>query len=168
MLFVSDYDGNISAISDLGTADLSFEINPNFLNELMMSSSLTMQSNDLIPESVPTTGGMEVDQDVAGWLDSLLPNQSPQSQPSKNTYAHDSGIAEMNGNNETFMYATNINSERAHSDPTHSGSNNNGPPGTQPTNTHLSMAETQSDSFLGDTDMMMSTLQSPLSVHDNF
>ena len=156
-----DYEGNMSALSDLGTNDLSFDINPNFLNELMMSSSPT--SNDLITNCGTTgTGGMEVDQDVAGWLDSLLPNQSPQGTKTHNIGAgHDSGIGEMNGNQESPMRSSS--SANMMLDSGRNTVNNNLQQGNTST-----MIGSQTDSFLDDSDMIMSTLHSPVSVQHKF
>ena len=162
----SDYDGNVSSLSELGTNDLSFEINPNFLNELMMSSSPT--SNNIGQDSSTATGGMEVDQDVAGWLDSLLPNQSPQESQNHSNGAHDSGIGEMNGNNEVLMCSTSTNSGNLMSDSGRNAVNNNMQQGHQLTNNLFGLLEPQHDSFLDDSDMIMSTLQSPVSVQHKF
>ena len=135
----------------------------------MMSSSPT--SNNLIPgDPNAGIGGMEVDQDVAGWVDSLLPNQSPQGAQNQNNGAHDSGIGEMNGNNDTLMCSASAQHPGGLSfNPVGNVANNNLQPGDSATNTMFGMIETQqTDSFLDDSDMIMSTLQSPVSVHQHY
>ena len=108
------------------------------------------------------TGGMEVDQDVAGWLDSLLPNQSPQGTKTHNIGAgHDSGIGEMNGNQESPMRSSS--SANMMLDSGRNTVNNNLLQGN--TNT---MIGSQTDSFLDDSDMIMATLHSPVSVQHKF
>ena len=162
-----DYDGNVNTLSELGTNDLSFEINPNFLNELMMSSS---PSNHTGADGNTGTnvGGMEVDQDIAGWLDSMLPNPSPQNQI--NTGRNDSGIGEMNGNHEAMFGGSSStivsNPGSALVQPGSNIANNNTQQANQ-TNV-LGLMEAQNDSLFEDSDMIMQTLQSPLSIHQNF
>ena len=166
--FVLDYDGNINTLSELGTHDLSFEINPNFLNELMMSSSPTSNNAEAGSNTGTNVGGMDVDQDIAGWLDSMLPNPSPQNQT--NTVRNDSGISEMNGNTDT-MFAGNstINANNPGNSLVDSGANavNNNIQQANQTNV-LGLMEAQNDSLFEDSDMIMQTLQSPLSIHQNF
>ena len=160
-ILVSDYDGNVNTLSELGTNDLSFEINPNFLNELMMSSSPSQIHTDVDTNTGTNVGGMEVDQDIAGWLDSMLPNPSPQNQA--NTVRNDSGIGEMNGNHDTMFgetSTTNVNNSGANI------TNNNIQQANQ-TNM-IGLMDAQNDSLFEDSDMMMQTLQSPLSIHQNF
>ena len=137
----------------------------------MMSSSPSSTPNTLLSAGV--TGGMDVDQDVAGWLDSLIPNQSPQGQ--QNGSAHDSGIAEMNGNNESMTMNTpqmgkpvgNYQQQGYHNK---NISNNNMMQAVQnasPLNAMIGGA-VHNDSILDDSDMIMSALQSPLSlIHHN-
>lgn len=114
-------------------------------------------------------GGMEVDQDVAVWLDSLLPSQSPQGQQNQiNGGGHDSGIGEMNGNNGEQAVCTQIpNGGNLLSDHSKNCSNNNLQTGSSSINTMMGIADVQNDSFLDDSDMIMSTLQSPIPTHPN-
>ena len=163
-----DYDGNVNALSELGANDLSFEINPNFLNELMMSSSPTSNNPEVDTNTGTNVGGMEVDQDIAGWLDSMLPNPSPQNQT--NAVRNDSGIGEMNGNHDTmFGVSSSISANTSENALLQSGTNivNNNIQQTNSTNV-LVLMEAQNDSLFEDSDMIMQTLQSPLSIHQNF
>ena len=133
-----------------------------------MSSSPASNNTEGDANTGTNVGGMEVDQDIAGWLDSMLPNPSPQSQT--NVGRNDSGIGEMNGNHEVMfggISSTLVNNPG--SSLVQSGSNianNNIQQANQPN--VLGLIEAQNDSLFEDSDMIMQTLQSPLSIHQNF
>lgn len=134
----------------------------------MMSSSPTSNNAEVGSNTGTNVGGMDVDQDIAGWLDSMLPNPSPQNQT--NTVRNDSGISEMNGNTDTlFAGNSSINTNNPGNSLVDSGANavNNNTQQTNQTNV-LGLMEAQNDSLFEESDMIMQTLQSPLSIHQNF